>query len=145
MTVLQMENVSQIFGVLAIVFAVISIVLFFVFDIRRILRISNKRYLKEAEQVSFKNIQADLKNEQEKLCITEELLNDYSGAESTELISDKQNQDLAITLPITESYKNEIEDTVLLTHKGSDPTELLDTEGVSVLQDIIYTNDYSNT
>lgn len=135
MTVSQIENISQIFLVLAIVFAVVSIVLFFVFDIRRILRITNRRYLKETEKVSFKNKKDDVKNYQEDIYITEDLLNDYAGDKSTEFILGKQ----------TELCANKDEATVLLTHKGSDPTEPLDTESVSVLQDIIYTNDYKNT
>lgn len=135
MTISQIENISQIFLILAIVFAVISIILFFVFDIRRILKISNRRYLKDTEQVSLKKKKDDVKKYQEDIYITEDLLNDYAGDESTELISGKQ----------TESYIDKDEATVLLTHRGSDPTEPLDTESVSVLQDIIYINDYTNT
>ncbi len=123
MTVSQMENLSQLLMVLAIVFGIISIILFWVFDIRRICKITNKYYIKGTAKMS-KNIIKDCQLEVPKPEIH------TTGCESTVLMQENHVTGCEPTVLMSENYA-----------LGCNPTERLDDSGVNLLQDIVYINE----
>ena len=137
MTVSQMENLSQLLMVLAIVFGIISIILFWVFDIRRICKITNKYYIKGTAKMS-KNIIKDCQFDVPKPEIH------TTGCESTVLMQENYATGCESTVLMQENHVTGCEPTVLMSENyvlGCNPTERLDDSGVNLLQDIVYINE----
>ena len=137
MTISQMENLSLFLMVLAIVFGIISIILFWVFDIRRICKITNKYYIKGTIKMS-KNI---VKNYESTVS---ESKSNASGCESTILMQENHASGCESTVLMHENYASGCEPTVLMSEnhaEGCNHTERLNNSGVNLLQDITYINE----
>lgn len=150
MTISQMENMSLLFLMLAIVFVIVSIFLFFVFDISKICKISSKEYAKQTKQISShikfddvkKNVFVNREDTTDEVWVEKNICK-YTGSEPTELISNVICDDSLMSMPVSGMDSEDGLGTILLecaSFSDGEPTQPLDNTGISLLQDITYTN-----